>query len=49
MNITLEKKTSLTPKINMRRACAAGALTCLNIGARRALPTRQSVDALSRA
>lgn len=39
----------LTPKINMRRACAAGALTCLNIGARRALPTRQSVDALSRA
>jgi sulfofructose kinase len=37
----------LPPKQNMRRASATGALTCLKAGARSALPTRQSVDALS--
>ena len=38
----------LKPKLNMRRACATGALTCLKAGARSALPTCQAVDALSR-
>ncbi|CAA6679224.1 MULTISPECIES: carbohydrate kinase family protein [unclassified Lentimonas] len=37
----------LSPKQNMRRASATGALTCLKAGARSALPTRQAVEALS--
>lgn len=37
----------LSPKLNMRRACAVGALTCLKAGARSALPTRQAVNALN--
>jgi len=38
----------LSPKQNIRRASAVGALTCLKAGARSALPTCQSVNALSR-
>jgi sulfofructose kinase len=37
----------LPPKNNIRRASATGALTCLKAGARSALPTRQTVEALS--
>lgn len=38
----------LDPKTNIRRASATGALTCLKAGARSALPTRKSVEALCR-
>jgi sulfofructose kinase len=34
---------------NLRRACATGALTCMQVGARTALPTRERVDALCQA
>lgn len=37
----------LKPKANLRQACATAALTCLKIGARVALPSKQSVAALS--
>ena len=33
-------------KTNLRRASATGALTCLKVGARTALPFKASVDAL---
>ena len=36
----------LNHKDNFRRACAAGALTCLKSGSRNALPRRKEVDAL---
>jgi sulfofructose kinase len=39
----------LSAKNNIRRACAAGALTCLKHGARPALPSRVEVDMLCRA
>jgi len=39
---------NLDPKINIRRACAAGALTCLKNGARSALPTCKAINTLIR-
>ena len=37
----------LKPKANLRQACATAALTCLKVGARVALPSKEAVAALS--